>query len=313
MTKDIATHKQAMLAAAREANEVLRAWFEKAAVAEDRDVAIGAVVKNTHYAHYGYEDVFTQADIDSEAVILPHLRACLDIPVVAEESCPDCTDWPNGTQRWLVDPLDGTSRFKKGLPDFSITMALQTKKEGLWKTDIGLVSVPMENRIYLAGHDQAYVIKDERQYPLRHHPIEPPAFSGSRDDALAGKRIEVVSYSRENKVIIKMRDKLLAGPYDAQASFSTALVVARMAEAHGVDGAILAGNALDYDWDIHAAQHIAQKAGIYCKETRMDGEPLVLLAKSKSILNALEMKFRQTYRETKAEIQPESKGRQAGQ
>lgn len=308
-TQPILSPTDAMLAAAQEANGVLREWFGKAAQAENRDEAIGATVKNTHYAHYGYEDVFTQADIDSEAVILPHLRACRDIPIVAEESCPDCADWPDGTQRWLVDPLDGTSRFKKGSPDFSITMALQTKKDGAWKTDIGLVSVPMENKIYVAGADGAFTVADGTRTPLAHHPVEPPAFSGSRDDALAGKTVEIVSYSRENPAIIRMRDALLAGPYKAQATFSTALVMARMAEPNGVDGVILAGNALDYDWDIHAAQHIAQQAGMLCKETSIDGEPLVLLAKNQALLTALEMKYRQLYAETKAQLQQESPGR----
>ncbi|MBY0355603.1 MAG: hypothetical protein K2Q12_07725 [Rickettsiales bacterium] len=293
----------AMLAACRHANTILRNWFDRAAASDNREAFMGTIVKSNDYAHYGYEDVVTQADQDSEEAILPHLRACRDIPIVAEESCPNCADWPDGTQRWLVDPLDGTSRFKKGLQDFSVTLALQTKKGGRWITDIGMVSVPMEDKIYVADHERAYVVHQEDKAPLTHQAIEPVAFSGGIDDALRGKTIEIVSYSKKNQTIIKMREKLLSGPFHAQASFSTALVMAKMAEPNGVDGVMLAGNALDYDWDIHAAQHIAEKAGIFSKEGTLDGEPVVFLAKSKAILRALEMRFKQLYCDTKAELE----------
>ncbi len=290
----------AMLNAARAANIVLREWFEKAKKSEDPNDVLGSVIKNNDLKeHYNYEDVFTKADLDSEKAILPILKGCLDIPIVSEESHPECADWPDGVRRWLVDPLDGTSQFKKGLPQFSVTIALQTKKNGAWKTDIGLVSAPMEDKIYIADQT-AQLVHGTEERGLQNHAQEIAAFSGTRNDALKEKRVEIVCYSKKNQTIISMdRDLMENVPYRAQKTFSSALVMARMAEPEGVDGVVLAGNALDYDWDIHAAVHIAQTAGIKVKHTQIDDEPLVILGKNSAILNALETRFRETYQQTK--------------
>ena len=68
----------------------------------------------------------TAADEAGERVILDGLaRLTPDIPVVAEEAVaagriPDVT----GGVFWLVDPLDGTKEFIKGLGDFTVNVAL---------------------------------------------------------------------------------------------------------------------------------------------------------------------------------------------
>ncbi|MBV6632384.1 MAG: 3'(2'),5'-bisphosphate nucleotidase CysQ [Alphaproteobacteria bacterium] len=68
----------------------------------------------------------TIADREAEALITPLLRQLTpDVPVIGEEasdggSLPDIS----GGQFWLVDPLDGTKDFIKGLGEFTVNIAL---------------------------------------------------------------------------------------------------------------------------------------------------------------------------------------------
>lgn len=305
---------KALLDAARAANSVLRGWFDKAAKSADRDELLGTQQKTSHYDHYGYEDTFTHADVESEQTILSILHQCRpDITVVAEESSATCADdLPEGTQRWLVDPLDGTLRFKQGDPNFSATLALQTKVNGVWKTDIGVVSVPMMDRIYVAGDKNAFVLHHGMPMALTNTEPKPPPFGGKALDTLRGKHIEDVVYSKTNPAIFAWRPhikKTLDGICTITNNFSAAYMIAGMAEAGGIDGVILGANALDFAWDTDAAIHIAQHSGIRCKRLVLDGEPFVILAKDKSLLLALEKTIRSEYQQCKHAIAPESRAR----
>lgn len=66
----------------------------------------------------------TKADRDSQALILPALKALApSIPVVSEETASDRTE-ELGQRFFLVDPLDGTKEFIKKRSDFTVNIAL---------------------------------------------------------------------------------------------------------------------------------------------------------------------------------------------
>jgi myo-inositol-1(or 4)-monophosphatase len=76
----------------------------------------------TQWSKANPNDVVTEADHASEAIILPALRALLpDTAVLSEES--GASGSASGL-RWVVDPIDGTTNFAAGLPHFSISIAL---------------------------------------------------------------------------------------------------------------------------------------------------------------------------------------------
>lgn len=96
-------------AAARAGAEVVRSAF----LSTDLDVRL----KGAH-------DVVTAADHDSEAAILEIVRhRHPDHPVLAEES--GLSSGEDSTFRWLIDPLDGTTNFSRGLPVFAVSVACQ--------------------------------------------------------------------------------------------------------------------------------------------------------------------------------------------
>ena len=296
---------QAILNAANTANALLRDWFARAEASESRDELLGTTHKNGDYAQYGYEDVFTLADEEAEKAILEILHGCRDIPIVSEESNPHCADWPDGTQRWLVDPIDGTSQFKKGSPNFSVTIALQTKKDGKWETDIGLVSEPMAHRSFVVADGQAQLVnEDGATQPAANSAAQTPAFQGDRRSVLNGKTIENVLYAKANPTFMQSRfllDQQLGNAGAKPSStFSTALVMARMAMPEGVDGLIMGGNAFDYAWDTDAAIAFAEGAGIHTKRGTIGGEPVIIMAKDAALVTALEQETRNAYAQAQA-------------
>ncbi|MFM9889399.1 MAG: inositol monophosphatase family protein [Rickettsiales bacterium] len=292
--------REALIAAAKAASSISSAWFEKARASENPDKVLHTIHKKGDFRTLGYQDVFTQADIDTEDEILGILKSCRDILIVSEEKNPLCPEVPDVTQRWLVDPIDGTSQFKQGKEAFSVTLALQTKRDGEWVTDIGVVAVPMKNSIYVADdRGAAKIIGDNTEAINVTSPCPIQAFVGSRSKALRGKLIENVVYSHSNPILMKthhpFREALKTSGANVSTTYSSALVHVEMVERDGVDAIVLAGSALDFAWDTDAAFHIGHKAGLSSKKFELDGEPVVIFAKDPSTIPALEVTLRDTY------------------
>jgi 3'(2'), 5'-bisphosphate nucleotidase len=90
----------------------------------------------------------TRADRAAEDVLVPGLRALTpDITVVSEEGDVEGAVRAAGETYWLVDPLDGTKEFVKGLPEYTVNVALV--EDGV--PVLGVVLVPPTQRLYLAA------------------------------------------------------------------------------------------------------------------------------------------------------------------
>lgn len=92
--------------AAKTAGGLLQEWAgkEKAVLSEDG------------------RDVKLQADRDAEAAILEILQRGSH-PVLAEESG-ETGEWSGDTPFWVVDPLDGTANYFRGIPSCAVSIGL---------------------------------------------------------------------------------------------------------------------------------------------------------------------------------------------
>ena len=89
-------------------------------------------------------DIVTEVDTASQAEILGVLRqAGTGYGVLAEES--PMQPAANGA-RWIVDPLDGTVNFSRGLPRFCVSIALE--REGV--VVLGVIFDPMADELFVA-------------------------------------------------------------------------------------------------------------------------------------------------------------------
>lgn len=100
----------------------------------------------------------TNADLASEQVILQHLRGLTPhMPVVSEEAHDrgESDAWQHTA--WLVDPLDSTSSFVRGSPDYAVIVGLVSHGVPMW----GMVAVPATRCIYVGDVKSRITIKYE--------------------------------------------------------------------------------------------------------------------------------------------------------
>jgi myo-inositol-1(or 4)-monophosphatase len=109
--------------------------------------------------------VVTQADYEVETYIITALKSLLAGPVgiIAEESGiqGDTTEYS-----WVIDPIDGTSNFMRGIPYFCISLALTYNNEPLFAA----LYEPVEDAFFYAyAHTPGAYRNGE---PITVHPVK---------------------------------------------------------------------------------------------------------------------------------------------
>ncbi|MCB2213514.1 inositol monophosphatase [bacterium] len=97
----------------------------------------------------GQGDYVSRVDRESEDRLRTGLTAMLPgSTFMGEEDSPDAR---GGDWRWIVDPIDGTANYLAGLPTWSISVALEDRRENpdfFGPLTLGVVAEPALNVIY---------------------------------------------------------------------------------------------------------------------------------------------------------------------
>jgi len=77
------------------------------------------------------KDIKIRADKESEALIIKELSRSVDFPILSEESGFLNSSNTSATQefRWIIDPLDGSVNYARGIPLGSVSIALWSQEE----------------------------------------------------------------------------------------------------------------------------------------------------------------------------------------
>lgn len=109
-------------------------------------------------AYKGAIDLVTEADLASEQAIVAILRARHpDHDILAEEGGSGCR---GADQRWIVDPLDGTTNFAHGFPWFAVSIGLEVRGEIV----LGAVFNPHNRELFVAERGKGATLNGR---PLR--------------------------------------------------------------------------------------------------------------------------------------------------
>jgi 3'(2'), 5'-bisphosphate nucleotidase len=101
----------------------------------------------------------TRADRAAEAVLVEGLRSLLPgVAIVSEEGDVQASVAGAGATYWLVDPLDGTKEFLKGLPEYTVNVALVNAGVPV----LGAILVPAADCLYLAARGHGALRRDGR-------------------------------------------------------------------------------------------------------------------------------------------------------
>ncbi len=74
----------------------------------------------------GIHDLVTRVDEEAQRVIAGVLHdAFPDVALLAEEGLAGTRHAPTDGERWIVDPIDGTTNFLHGVPPYAVSIALQ--------------------------------------------------------------------------------------------------------------------------------------------------------------------------------------------
>jgi myo-inositol-1(or 4)-monophosphatase len=106
----------------------------------------------------GERDIVTQADLAAEDLIMQEILAgCPDAWIISEESHSQRTA---DTERptWYIDPLDGTTNFSRGLPPFSVSIAMAQAGEIV----VAAVYDPLHDHLFAAQRGQGAFLNGDR-------------------------------------------------------------------------------------------------------------------------------------------------------
>ncbi len=102
------------------------------------------------------QDVCTNLDLEVEKLLIDRIRQKYpDHNIISEELG---EDKKNSEFTWIIDPIDGTKHYVRGLPGFCVSIALQKGNE----TVFGLVFNPTTNNLFYALKDKGAFLNGDR-------------------------------------------------------------------------------------------------------------------------------------------------------
>jgi myo-inositol-1(or 4)-monophosphatase len=178
----------------------------------------------------GINNFVTEVDINAEREIIYHLqRTFPDHAILGEES--GLIGNAEAEYRWIIDPLDGTTNFIRGIPHYAVSIACMYRG----KIEHAVVLDPVRHEEFTASRG--------RGAQLNGHRIRVSELA-SLDGALLGTGIPFKNHCD---------DKL--GPYsESIAVLASQCAGIRRAGAAALDLAYVAAGRLDAFWEIGLAQ-----------------------------------------------------------
>jgi len=190
--------------------------------------------------HKGAQDLVSEADRAVERLIREELKAAFpEDGLLGEEY-----GLEDAEAIWVIDPIDGTTNFLRGIPDFAITLCRIVNGE----PEIGLIYHPLRDELLSAERGKGAYINGQR-----HHISDQPV---SPEQALL-----VIGFSQRDDVpekAIRMLQRWAeAGCVSRQTgAAATALSMVIQGQAEGYYEPFL------FSWDGLAGQLIAIEAGL---------------------------------------------------
>ena len=192
------------------------------------------------------QGLVTDTDLESEKVIFDILQKETSYNILSEESGL-LNDEPG--PKWIVDPVDGTNNFARGLPFFVVSIGLMDENE----FTVGVINEPLtSNEFYATKGGGAYKNGERIKLPDFQKDFTPTLF--------VNHGYKEFDRSKFRQIVNK-----LALSYNTLKLGTTALEMVHVATG-SVDAFISSGDSL---WDFAGGAVIATEAG--CKFTDWQG------------------------------------------
>ena len=114
-------------------------------------------IENLQVSSKGPGDFVTSADKRTEKIIIEELqKAHPDYGIITEES--GIINKTNTNNRWIIDPIDGTTNFLNGIPQFAISIGYEQENE----IKCGVIFDPIKNEMFCAEKGNGAYLNNSR-------------------------------------------------------------------------------------------------------------------------------------------------------
>ncbi len=101
-------------------------------------------------------DFVSNVDHMAEEIIIATIKEAFpDHGILAEESG---TQAESSEYQWIIDPLDGTTNYLHGFPQFSVSIALQVKG----RLEVGVIYDPLAQELFTASRGNGAQLNDKK-------------------------------------------------------------------------------------------------------------------------------------------------------
>ncbi len=193
-------------------------------------------------------DFVSNVDLASEAVLIETIRESYPDHLIISEESGETGD-ANSEYRWVLDPIDGTTNFIKGLPHFAISIAVYKHN----KLEAALVYNPVTDEMFCASRGQGATLNDRK---IR------AASKVLPENAVIATGIPFKNPELHSKTMSSLKNVLVTFP-DIRRAGAASLDLCYVACGR-VDGYYEFGLS---EWDIAAGVLIAQESGAIVSDT----------------------------------------------
>ena len=205
------------------------------------------IQQNLGDVHYkSKKDVVTRADIASEKLIVDTLRETFPTHSIRTEEA-GVIEGTDPRYRWIIDPVDGTVNFSRGIPLWGISIALHFEGKPL----VAAINLPKLGELYTASKGGGAFMNG--------NPIHV-----SRENIIIGN-VALYGATSGQAFINGVAGERFA----VRNSGATAVVEGCFTACGRIDCFVMT---MSYPWDIAAIALMVEEAG--GKSTRIDGQPL---------------------------------------
>ena len=114
-------------------------------------------IENLQVSSKGPGDFVTSADKRTEKIIIEELqKAHPDYGIITEES--GIINKANTNNRWIIDPIDGTTNFLNGIPQYAISIGYEEENE----IKCGVIFDPIKNEMFCAEKGNGAYLNNSR-------------------------------------------------------------------------------------------------------------------------------------------------------
>ena len=213
----------------------------------------------------GIYDVVTGSDLKAEQMIIADIREAFpDDTIISEETNPDAK---MSDRCWVIDPIDGTMNYTRGIPLFGI--------QGCFVQN----GIPKASVIYIPVFDEMFTATDEGAF------LNGMSIHTSEPRPLKRCLVSTGDFSRRSQ---EFRDAQAIVFHDCYPDIARFKVFG----AACVDFTFLACGRLDVHvrflnkmWDFMPGMHIAEKAGAVYDKELVDKYGVLVMCSSQEVLD----------------------------